>query len=183
MTNAISLFARYNDHVDRLLFGLLDDVDPELLNSSVGAHFGSIIGILNHILTSHLGWLVRFRDGGVASQALMNPALQFEHPGFGKILHADYGALKAHQLDVDAVILDLVAELTGSHARGPGFGQVCAYVNTRGEENRFRVGEMLLQILNHATHHRGQISQILDQAGIAHDYSNLSPLFEEPPAV
>ena len=48
MTNAISLFARYNDHVDQLLYGLLDGVDPELLNRSVGAHFGPIIGILNH---------------------------------------------------------------------------------------------------------------------------------------
>ena len=183
MTNAISLFARYNDHVDRKLFSLLDEVDPELLRSDAGAYFGSIIGVLNHILTSHLGWLVRFRDGGIASQALMNPALQFEHPGFRKILHADYGTLKAHQLEVDAVILGLAAELTGTNARGPGIGQVFAYASTRGDEHRFRVGEMLLQILNHATHHRGQISQILDHQGIEHDYSSLMPLFEEPSAI
>ncbi|MCK4517041.1 MAG: DinB family protein [Spirochaetaceae bacterium] len=176
MTNAISLFARYNDHVDRLMFRVLDEVDPELLNRSVGAYFGSIVGILNHILTSDLGWLVRFRDGGIASQVLMDPALQFEHPGFGKILHADYGALKAHQLEVDRVILGFVVELTLPD-------EVFSYVNTRGEEHRFRVGDMLLHISNHATHHRGQISQILDEAGVEHDYSNVWPLLEEPTSV
>lgn len=185
MTNAISLFARYNDHVDRLMFRVLDDVDPELLNRSVGAYFGSIIGILNHILTSGLGWLVHFRDGGIASQALMDPALQSEHPGFGKILHADYGGLTAHQLEVDRVILDFVAELIGAGGDSPGLGpdQVFAYVNRKGEKHRFGVGDVLLHIFNHATHHRGQISQILDDAGVEHDYSNVWPLLDEPPAV
>ena len=176
MTNAISLFARYNDHVDRLMFRVLDDADPELLSRPAGAYFGTIVGIVNHILTSDLGWLVRFRDGGVASQALMDPALEFEHPGFGKILHAGYDSLKAHQREVDLVILDFVAELTLPD-------QVFSYVNTKGEEHRFRVGDVLLHVLNHATHHRGQISQILDEAGVEHDYSNVWPLLEEPPSL
>ena len=185
MTNAILLFARYNDHVNRLMFGVLDDVDSGLLNRPVGAYFGSIVGILNHILTSDLGWLVHFRDGGIASQVLMDPAVLFEHPGFGKILHAEYGSLKAHQREVDRVILDFVAELTRADGGLPGLepDQVFAYVNRKGEEHRFRVGEVLLHIFNHATHHRGQISQILDAAGVEHDYSNVFPLLEEPPSV
>ncbi|MBU8912796.1 MAG: DinB family protein [Spirochaetales bacterium] len=185
MTDAISLFARYNDHVNRLMFRVLDDVDPELLNRSVGAYFGSIIGILNHILTSGLGWLVHFRDGGIPSQTLMDPTLPLEHPGFGKILHADYSTLTAHQREVDRVILDFVAELIGSGGDSPGLGpdQVFTYVNRKGEKHRFRVGDVLLHVLNHATHHRGQISQILDDAEIEHDYSNVWPLLEEPPVV
>ncbi len=185
MTNAISLFARYNDHVDRLIFRVLNDVDPELLNRPAGAYFGSIVGILNHILTSDLGWLVRFRDGGIVSQALTDPAVQFEHPGFGKILHADYSSLKAHQREVDRVILEFVAELTGAGGGSPDIGpdQVFTYVNRKGEEHRFRVGDVLLHIFNHATHHRGQISQILDEAGVEHDYSNVWPLLEEPPSI
>ncbi len=185
MTNAISLFARYNDHADRLMFQVLDELDPELLNRSVGSYFESIIGILNHILISHLGWLVRFRDGGIASRPLMDPALHFEHPGFGKILHADYAALKGHQLGVDRVILEFVAELTGTGGGSPGIGpdQAFTYVDRKGEEHRFRVGDLLLHVLNHATHHRGQISQILDDAGVEHDYSGVFPVLEEPPTI
>jgi uncharacterized damage-inducible protein DinB len=181
MINAILLFARYNSHVDRLLYGLLDDVDPELLSRPVGAYFGPVTGILNHILTSDLGWLARFRDGGVTAEALKSPALVFDHPGFGKILHSEYGELKVHQQQVDQVIIELAEELTvpATGTQTPGSEQVFAYANTKGENHRSRVGDILLHLLNHATHHRGQISQILDQAGVAHDYSNVWPLLEE----
>lgn len=180
MTSAITIFARYNRHANRLLYELLEKQDEELLSRDSGAYFTSIIGILNHILTSYLGWLVRFRDGGIESAALESPALEFTHPGFGRILHPGLTDLRDHQEQTDEVVVNLVAELEG--ATGPGPDEVFSYTNTRGERHRFRIGELLLHVLNHATHHRGHISQILDAAGVDHDFSNLFPILEEPEA-
>lgn len=36
-------------------------------------------------------------------------------------------------------------------------------------------------MFNHETHHRGQIAEILDQFGVANDYSNLYRTLEEAP--
>jgi len=177
MKYALPLFARYNAHVNRLLYDLLADVDADLLSESRGAYFGSVIGILNHILTSWLGWLVRFRDGGVSARSLESPALAHKHPGFGKVLHAGLPELREHQLLMDETLFRLVGELCGP---GGDPMQVFAFVNTKGEAHRHRVGEILLHVFNHATHHRGQISQILDEAGVEHDFSGLMALFEEP---
>ena len=33
--------------------------------------------------------------------------------------------------------------------------------------------DALDHVFNHQTHHRGQVSQILDEMGVAHDFSNL----------
>ena len=176
MTNTIALFARYNQHANKLLFGLLDDVGDDLLNRSVGAYFGSITGILNHILTSYLVWLVRFRDGGVDAGALLDPVLDFEHPGFGKSLHEDFETLKQHQFSVDRVLTRLAGEVTSGDGGGPD--QVVTYVNSRGETHAHRVGDVLFQVFNHATHHRGHVSQILDQSGVDHDFSNMLPVFD-----
>jgi uncharacterized damage-inducible protein DinB len=37
------------------------------------------------------------------------------------------------------------------------------------------VWEVLLQHMTHQTHHRGQLSQVLDELGQAHDIGNIWP--------
>ena len=39
------------------------------------------------------------------------------------------------------------------------------YCNTRGEAHRQRFGDLLLHFFNRQTHHRGQASTLLSQAG------------------
>ena len=42
-----------------------------------------------------------------------------------------------------------------------------------GTTRRWITAYVLLHLMNHATHHRGRISQILDEEGIEHDYSGI----------
>mgnify|MGYP006300379945 CR=1 FL=1 len=187
MRSAIATLAIYNKHADRLLHETLDRVDRELIERAAGSYFGSVLGLLNHILISHLTWLTRFREGGVPATALAEEALAFTHPGFGVNLYDDYEEVKRHQRLVDQELVTLVGELDAARgaSAGPAPGTepprawVVEYTNRRKETHRFAVADILLQLLNHATHHRGQISQILDENGVEHDWSGLFPVFEE----
>ena len=45
--------------------------------------------------------------------------------------------------------------------------QALAYTNMKGEPGHRRFGSLLLHFFNHQTHHRGQITTLLSQAGVA----------------
>lgn len=167
----LALLARYNAHVDRVVYDLLAGVDPELVAKPAGSPFGSILGILNHVLLAELSWLLRFRESLPGSQALAHETVAIGRTK-DRMLHQSLTDLCDHHLTVDRLIVDLVGE--------PGAVDAVAEYTTRaGDRHRHRLGDLLLHVLNHATHHRGQISQILDAAGVEHDYSNLHPLIEQ----
>ena len=176
MTDATRLVARYNAHADRLLFELLDGIDPDLITRPAGSYFVSILGLLNHTLLAGLTWMVRFRDGGIDLPALQDPILEFEHPGWHSLLFDTYAATRDCQNDLDRLFIRLTGEWDDAGCATP-----FSYTTSHGESHRRRAGEVLLHVFNHATHHRGQISQILDGQGIEHDYSNLASILDEVP--
>jgi uncharacterized damage-inducible protein DinB len=49
------------------------------------------------------------------------------------------------------------------------------YKNYKGEDTEKEMWKVLMQMFNHATHHRGQISGLLDMLGIDNDYSAIFP--------
>jgi uncharacterized damage-inducible protein DinB len=71
----------------------------------------------------------------------------------------DLGTLLAHRVRLDAIIAALAAELADSDLAQP-----LAYRNARGD-CRKQFGGLLLHLFNHQTHHRGQASTLLSQAG------------------
>lgn len=72
----------------------------------------------------------------------------------------DLDALLEHRVRLDAIISSLAAEV-----RDADLAQVLTYKNSRGE-CRKHFGSLLLHLFNHQTHHRGQASTLLSQAGI-----------------
>jgi uncharacterized damage-inducible protein DinB len=44
--------------------------------------------------------------------------------------------------------------------------QVIVYKNTSGTEFKSTIAEIATQVINHGTHHRAQIGQLLKQVGI-----------------
>jgi uncharacterized damage-inducible protein DinB len=48
-----------------------------------------------------------------------------------------------------------------------------------GRTLNLSMGDVVLQIINHTAHHRGQLSQILDELGIEHDFGGILAFAEE----
>ena len=75
---------------------------------------------------------------------------------------ADFAALRERRAELDALIAGWVPGLTP-----PDLDQALAYTNMKGEPGHRRFGSLLLHFFNHQTHHRGQITTLLSQAGVA----------------
>ena len=62
----------------------------------------------------------------------------------------------------------LVEELTDEMLAGG-----IVLVDPKGNKHRFIFGQVLMHLFNHQTHHRGALSQLLDELEIENDFSNL----------
>jgi uncharacterized damage-inducible protein DinB len=163
------MLAEYNTHANNVLFGVLEKAPPELLTRDARSYFGSILGILNHVLRSDLGYMNRFRASPYGFVSLSAPAAQFDPATAPKQLYDSFAGLRERRQQVDSVFGAFAAELTEDVLT-----RELRYANPRGEQESFVIAEVLLHLFNHETHHRGQVSQILDAAGIEHDFSNIT---------
>ncbi len=168
MKDIYVLLAEYNAYVNGVLYGLLEKVPPDLVTRDAGSYYGSILGLLNHVLRSDLGRLSRFRTGLQGFRSLATAAIDFDPAAAPKQLYDNLPDLWKRRKQVDDVFKAFAAELTDDALR-----REVTSTNQKGEQESFAVWEILLHLFNHQTHHRGQVSQILDAAGVQHDFSNI----------
>ena len=168
MKEILLLMARYNQAVNKQLFDQLATCDDELLTRESGSYFENLLGLLNHILVSDLGWLAAYRDSNLDLPSLNSPVLEFEHPGWKKNLFTNLMDLKEYRDKTDALFVDFVEETPGEIFNGE-----IEVTRSNGKSHRFPFGKVLMHLFNHQTHHRGAISQILDENEVKNDYSNL----------
>lgn len=64
------LMAQYNQRMNHQVYQAATQLSAEQLNQDQGAFFGSISGVLNHILVGDLIWLSRFAQHQVSYQSL-----------------------------------------------------------------------------------------------------------------
>ncbi len=168
MKEILLLMARYNQTVNKLLFDQLATCDDERLTRETGSYFDNLLGLLNHILVSDLGWLVAYRDSNLDLPSLNSPILDFEHPGWKNNLYNNLMDLKEHRDKIDTLFVEFVEETPNDVFNGE-----IEVTRSNGKSQRFPFGKVLMHLFNHQTHHRGAISQILDENEVGNDYSNL----------
>ena len=171
MKDILKLMAEYNRTANTKLYSLLDDTEPSIIANESGSYFGGILGLLNHVLLSDLGWFAAFRDGNLDLPVLKSPVLDFEHPGWRKNLYGSLGDLRSHRECMDQLIIALAAETPE-----PLFLGNISVTHRSGQVRIFPFGKVLMHVFNHQTHHRGAVSQILDAQNVENDYSNLHEL-------
>jgi uncharacterized damage-inducible protein DinB len=153
--------ARYNRLMNVKLYRLTGTLDDEARKRDRGAFFGSIHGTLNHLLLGDRIWMGRFtgdserhasRDG--AGNVIAFRALSQE-------LYADFAVLSAERARTDDDILAYVQALDAESLEKP-----LAYRTTAGTPQEQRLWWLLTHFFNHQTHHRGQVTTLLMQAGV-----------------
>lgn len=145
-----ALQARYNTEANRRLYaacGTLDDAKRKKLK---GASFGSIHGILNHVLKGDRIWLARFEGHVVPSTGLSDE------------LYADFSELREARAAEDARTEQFMATSLSEDLLGASI----TYVNNQGKTYRDPVPMLLTHFFNHQTHHRGQVHTLLRESGV-----------------
>jgi uncharacterized damage-inducible protein DinB len=161
LSTHVGLMAAYNEWMNTRLYAAAAQLSAAALTENRGAFFGSIIGTLNHLVVADTMWLKR-----IAPQLTDNTALQpireLEAPrALNEILFVDLAALTVRRESLDKVFIDLAQSLDEATLHG-----TLSYKNTQGVEATRNLFSVLMHIFNHQTHHRGQTTTLLSQAGV-----------------
>ena len=155
-----TLMTHYNRWMNERMFDAAARLDHAALAADRGAFFGSILVTLNHIAVADTIWLRRF------AQQPASPSLavlgEFPVPSsLRETLAPDLAGLRGYRARLDELIVKWASGLT--------FEQLSSelrYANTAGVVSTRSFGGLVQHFFNHQTHHRGQVSTLLFQAGV-----------------
>jgi len=153
--------ARYNAWMNEKIYATAARIPDAERRRDVGAFFHSIHGTLNHLLLTDRAWLWRFTgDAGVAQSldAAGNPIAPTRR--LDQELYADFEQLRRERARTDGDIMTFVAGLTDDRLAAD-----LTYRTTAGEAQRHPLWWAVSHFFNHQTHHRGQVTTLLVQAG------------------
>jgi uncharacterized damage-inducible protein DinB len=168
MKELFQLLAKYNTQTNAEMMGILEKLSPEQVTKDVGSFYGSILGLLNHILVTDVAWLKRFCNQFPELERINAKLPEFTMKGWKDIIWPSLAALKPIRIAVDQALeqaCDLLSERQ--------YASVLEYKGWDGKDMKKSVWLVLAHQFNHQTHHRGQIAVLLDQMGIENDYSGI----------
>ena len=159
--NLFPMLAQFNAWVNAHIYASCHTLSEDEYRKDRGAFFHSIHGTLNHILVVDRVWFGRLTGTGHGIESL------------DQTLYDDTGKLREARRAEDEKIIAIVGELSEEDFTRPVTFQ------TMGNTPRKMTGnEILMSVFNHQTHHRGQVTAMLAQAGA--DYGDIDiPFFLE----
>lgn len=157
----IALFAQYNETMNLRLYEAAAKLPQEEVHADRRAIFGSIFGTLNHLIAVDTILLMRFALHPSQFRALDSLRGAVIPTNLTQSYGVSLVQLHQHRTRLDGLISALAGELRSSDLE-----EVLRYQNTLGLRFQKRFGSMLLHFFNHQTHHRGQASTLLIQAGV-----------------
>jgi uncharacterized damage-inducible protein DinB len=172
MKDVLLIQAKYMQEADREVYALLDALSNEQREAERGSYYGSLSGLARHILggTVFFHGLFKSALGDVpAAKVLSYPSVAIPKD----TLTADqWKGLRDAFETADSATVAFIAAL--------GDGELAAPVRVDwygGNPASVPLYFMFTNLAAHGTHHRGQISQILDEMKIDNDYSGINAAF------
>lgn len=149
LLNHFRMLARYNKTANERLFAVCAELSSIDLYSSRQSSFGSIHGLLNHVLLGDRIWLARFKGGGEVT------------PPLNTILYEEFEALRTARAEQDELVVKFFDE-----ADDELMSRSFPYVNNQGKPYVEEASVAIAHFFNHQTHHRGQIHTLVAQSGL-----------------
>jgi uncharacterized damage-inducible protein DinB len=143
------LMSRYNRWMNERLYALCAGLADAERRLDRGAFFGSMHGTLNHLLWGDRMWLGRF----------VGPPCV--HPAFGAEMFDDFAELTREREATDRAMLEWAGNVT------PEWLASTLEYQSRvdGRTRRLLAATAAVHLFNHGTHHRGQLTTLIKQAG------------------
>jgi len=138
---------QYNLWADQRTLDACGALTNEQFVRPLGSSFGSVRDTLAHLYGAEWLWNERFQGRLTAG---LPPASGY----------ADLPAVRAKLEEMDHYYIDLVSKLTPQDLQ-----RIIHYKNLAGEQCSDPVWQILHQLTNHATYHRGQVVTLLRQLG------------------
>ncbi len=153
--------ADYNRWMNQRMYEAAGRLPEDEIAKDRGAFFGSILQTLNHIAVADAIWLHRFAQHPDAS-GLRAELARFPLPrSLRQEIAGSLGGLRSYRCALDELIIEWSRGLVPERLEAP-----LVYRNMAGEAFSRSFGHLVLHFFNHQTHHRGQASTLLFQAGL-----------------
>jgi uncharacterized damage-inducible protein DinB len=143
------MLARYSRIANERLFTTCAQLDDAEYRMKRAGSFGSIHGLLNHILLGDRRWLGLFENGERLT------------PPLDQILYNDFSELRSARMREDARMEEFFMYLP------PAFwSRSFSYTNNQGKDYVETAHVACTHLFNHQTHHRGQVHVMLSQTPV-----------------
>jgi len=142
-------FARYNQIMNQRVYEICSGISDEIRKQDRGAFFKSIHRTLDHLILGDRAWMNRLSDKTYTIVKI------------GDDLFDDFDEMARARVDLDSDICQWTSTLTDDW-----LSSELTWTTTIDGTQRTQPHWLLVsQIFNHQTHHRGQLSTLLNQAG------------------
>lgn len=164
MTETLKLWGRYNQATNTRVAELMAALGPEAYTMERNTYFKTLAGLHLHLVqtSKFLLGLVRTASG---ERLLVSPLTEESYA----VQPTTLGEAVAFQAAYDQLFVAFAESVTEADLRGPKFRRTMR----SGKTYLLSLNDILTQYMNHCTHHRGQLSQVLDELGVEHDIGSV----------
>jgi len=144
------LMASYNHWMNERLYAVCSEFSDAERCRDRGAFFSSIHGTLNHLLWGDRMWFGRF----------VGPPCTY--PEFGADMFDTFDELRRERDATDRALIAWAGEVSAQW-----LASTLEYASrVDGKTRRLPAAAAVVHLFNHGTHHRGQLSTLIKQAGV-----------------
>lgn len=140
-------------------FAVAEGLNEEQLHRLQGHSWGDVYATLVHMMSSEWTWLQRAK--GISPKKALDPAE-----------YATLAAVKQRWAELQAETRSFLEAQTDESLQAP-----LSYTNTRGETFQVPLWQMLAQVINHQTHHRGELAAMYALMNVPHPEEEMIQYF------
>jgi uncharacterized damage-inducible protein DinB len=172
MKEILLMYARYTKRANESVFALLDALPLEARNEDRKSYYKSLSGLASHVGGCALYFHGLFRASSPTAAKALESAEGLRVSEKKTLSSAEWSELENACANADQATIDLIQALSDDELAHPikldWYG---------GKPDTVPLCFLAHQLFVHGTHHRGQISQILDEMGVEHDFSAIDVEF------
>jgi uncharacterized damage-inducible protein DinB len=151
--NYCRLFASYNQWFNERLYATCAAMNEETRTADVGAFFHSIHGTLQHLIWADLHWCAKLEIDVSNVKAFAD--------AFDDNVSANWHEMKQVRKQIDAALIAWAESISQEFVDADA-----SYTGANGVVRELTQALWVVQMFNHQTHHRGQVTTLISQRGI-----------------
>ena len=154
------LLAKYNRWMNDSIYKTCLEMGQSNVDKNQNSFFSSISKTLNHLLLGDLVWLYRCSGDKEVMRFVDGNGDDFKIRSLDQVIFSKLEGLWEKRKDVDKSIVAYVESLNPNQVN-----ESIEYRSTDGCLHSKDLGTVLTHWFNHQTHHRGQITALIQQQG------------------
>jgi len=168
MKEALEMMAAYSRRVNENVIVILTKLPEDQLKKDLQTFYKSLFATFSHMTMADINWLRRLEPVFTYSALTESRLLKIPSDELKASLENNYQSIFSLRREVDVLFEKLVSEINAGDLQ-----QRVNYKNNKGDDLSKQLGHILMHLFNHQTHHRGEISALLDIQKISNNYAGL----------